>query len=198
MEDLIYCVKNIIALKNNKELQKEFNNEVDKKTKEYQKVYNCQIGSGKYSTWNNEADAFKHAYMSAILSIRYGELSSVTAGLKHEIENLLDGNKKSETNMDLHNNYEGYKIAREIKKEINYKNLDKDSKLIDDIVAKKIIERMRKGKLILKPNDQRAKTIESKIKDGLKYFERNKSSCSQSNSESGHWVTINGNHVKLD
>ena len=70
MEDLIYCVKNIIALKNSQKLQKEFNNEVDKKTKEYQKRYNFQIGTGKNSTWNNEADAFKHAYMSAILSIR--------------------------------------------------------------------------------------------------------------------------------
>ncbi len=197
MEDLIYCVKNIIALKNSQKLQKEFNNEVDKKTKEYQKRYNFQIGTGKNSTWNNEADAFKHAYMSAILSIRYGELSSVTAGLKHEIENLLNGNKKSETNMDLHNNYEGYKIAREVKKELNYKNLDKESKLIDDIVAKKIIEKMRKGKLILNPNDQRAKTIESKIKDGIKYLEHTKSS-KNSSTENGHWVTLNGNHVKLD
>ena len=198
MEDLIYCVKNIIALKNSQKLQKEFNNEVDKKTKEYQKRYNFQIGTGKNSTWNNEADAFKHAYMSAILSIRYGELSSVTAGLKHEIENLLNGNKKSETNMDLHNNYEGYKIAREVKKELNYKNLDKESKLIDDIVAKKIIEKMRKGKLILNPNDQRAKTIESKIKDGMKSLEHTKSLYRKLTSENGHWVTINGNHVKLD
>ena len=197
MEDLIYCVKNIIALKNNQKLQKEFNDEVDKKTKEYQKVYNFQIGVGKTSTWNNEADAFKHAYMSAILSIRYGELPSIAAGLKHEIENLLDGNKKAETNMDLHNNYEGYKIAREIKKEISKEILDKNSKLIDDIIAKKIVEKMRKGKLILNPNDQRAKTIESKIKDGIKYLEYTKSS-SNSNTENGHWVTINGNHVKLD
>ena len=111
-------------------------------------MHSFEIGTGEHSTWNNEADAFKHAYMSAILSIRYDEISSVTAGLKHEIENLLDENKKSETNMDLHNNYEGYKIAREIKKDISKNDLDKNSKLIEDIVAKKIVERMRKGKLI--------------------------------------------------
>jgi len=104
--------KNAVNLKNSPQLRHDFNNEVDRKTKYYQKQYGFKISNAAgHQTWNNESDAFKHAYMSAILSLRYDEFSSWVGGTWHEIENLMAGNRKSETNMDFHNNNIDYKIA---------------------------------------------------------------------------------------
>ena len=67
MKEIIKSAKNISRLYNSPETRKEFNNEVDRKTKEYQKKYGFEISDDpKHPTWNNEADAFKHAYMSTI------------------------------------------------------------------------------------------------------------------------------------
>ena len=186
--DPLYNLETLEIFKKRKE--KYFNDTV-----KYQKLHGFDMGTGEHATWNNEADAFKHAYMSAILSIRYDEITSVSAGYWHEIKNLLDRNKKSETNMDLHNNYEGYKIAKEIKKDINYQSFDKYGKQVEDLVAKKVIEKMNRGQLILNPTDQRAKTIKNKIEDYIKL--RISSQKTLNKDSDGHWVTINGNHVKL-
>lgn len=38
-------------------------------TVQYQKQYGFDIGTGEHATWNNEADAFKHAFMQAQLAL---------------------------------------------------------------------------------------------------------------------------------
>lgn len=40
-----------------------FKEKIFNKTSYYQKLYGFDIGTGKHSTWNNEADAFKHAFI---------------------------------------------------------------------------------------------------------------------------------------
>ena len=41
---------------------------------------------GNYSTWNNEADAFKHAYLCWLLSWYQGDKKSKELGDMHEDE----------------------------------------------------------------------------------------------------------------
>ena len=58
-----------------KQAQKDYNDEIVRKTWHYQNKYGFQTSSKKGNEfWNNEADAFKHAYMSADLSLKNGDL----------------------------------------------------------------------------------------------------------------------------
>ena len=59
-------------MSNNDNFIKQYNNEVYAKTKKYQKIYGFEIGTGEHDTWNNEADAFKHAFMQARTTVVYG------------------------------------------------------------------------------------------------------------------------------
>ena len=80
------------------------------KHKNYQKQYGFKIGTGEHATWNNEADAFKHAFMQAVLYHRasknapifkdkIGNTYSKVLGDYHETE--TKETVKGETNMDL-------------------------------------------------------------------------------------------------
>lgn len=124
-------------------------------TAKYQKEYKFDIGQGKHSTWNNEADAFKHTFMQTQLALMFGNIVAEQLGNKHE----RDGNKKNkqskgEENMDLWNNYQGREIAREIIHEYGAMQYPFSQKT-KDIIAKKVMEKMRKGDLITHPNDTR-------------------------------------------
>ena len=58
MKEIIKSAKNISRLYNSPVTQKEFNNEVDRKTKEYQKKYGFEISDNpKHPTWNNDSDS---------------------------------------------------------------------------------------------------------------------------------------------
>lgn len=48
---------------------KQYSSNVYRDTIKYQKQYGFEIGKGEHATWNNEADAFKHAYMQAQLAL---------------------------------------------------------------------------------------------------------------------------------
>jgi hypothetical protein len=50
-------------------IRRDFNAKIHADTVKYQKQYGFEMGTGEHATWNNEADAFKHAYMQACLSI---------------------------------------------------------------------------------------------------------------------------------
>ncbi len=154
----------------NKETQKKFNNEIHNKTMHYQKQYGFEYNKNnpKYPTWNNEADAFKHAFMQAVLTNRYYNLVSKLGGDIHEIDNLLKNAPKSESNMDWWNNKIGREIAKEVYKQT--KGLKVTNKQIEDIYAQKIVERMQNGDLITSPKDARAKTIPQKIKETFNHF----------------------------
>lgn len=192
-----------------------YNNEIYAKTKKYQKIYGFQIGTGAHDAWNNEADAFKHTFMQADLALKSFVGASKIFGDFHEWQGDMSQQPKGEKNMDLWNNEIGREISREIRKEYNPIDVIKhiNSGKMDDIIADKIMKRMRKGELITHPSDTRKyKTPSQKFSDEIKnrYHQmqeerkkkypvfRNNNSSSKSSSGNGRWVTINGNHVFIE
>lgn len=128
--------------------KEEFIQTMLKDTIKYQKQYGFELENG--SAWNNEADAFRHAYMQTYLTLRFNDFSAKMLGDFHEKEgNKKHNQSKEEERMDLHNNEVGRQIGKEIRDEIgkNAKNPDDDR--IKDIIARKVIEKMQEGKLIL-------------------------------------------------
>src|SRR5574344_1019955 len=131
---------------------KQFKKEMYDKTVQYQKKLGFKIGEGQHATWNNEADAFKHTFMEALLTIKYIDIISNLGGKLHE----RNGNKymaqpSCEDNMDLWNNQVGREIGKEIKKEIKENHLKYTQKQIEDIIAVRVMKKMRKGELITNP-----------------------------------------------
>ena len=116
--------------------------------------------------------------------------------------------------MDLWNNEIGREISKEIRKEYNRIEVIKhiNSGKMDDIIADKIMTRMRKGELKTNPSDPRKyKTPSQKLSDEIKnkyhkmqeerknkypVFKKSKSTQSRSTG-TGKWVTINGKHVYI-
>ena len=82
---------------------KHYSKEIYAKTKKYQKVFNFEIVEGVHDTWNNEADAFKHAFGSAYMAIKHTIPISKLVGDYHEKQ--TQNNPKGEENMDKWNNY---------------------------------------------------------------------------------------------
>lgn len=161
--------QDLIDFITNPQRNKDFNAEIDRKTKHYQKIYGFDISSDpNHPTWNNEADAFKHAFMQAVLSRRYNDFISNSAGLFHEYQNLKSKNPKDETNMDIWNNNVGRDIANEVKDELKLLKGPISENQIEDMYAKKIMERMKAGDLITTPKDERAKPIPKKLQEYFK------------------------------
>ncbi len=194
---------------------KDFNNEIYAKTKKYQKIYGFEIGSGNKDTWNNEADAFKHTFMQARLTVQYNNALAKAAGNIHEIDgNIRNGQTKGEENMDLWNNDIGRQIGKEIRQEMNNQRTIYAKDEIDDKIAAKVMQRMRNGDLITHLDDPRKyKTPTEKFNDEIREKWRslqqnrnariqNRTNNSKKNSASGttdgKWITINGNHVLID
>ena len=105
---------------------------------------------------NNEADAFKHTYMQAYLSVFYFTQLAEYFGNDHEKRGNKKGQPAGEANMDLWNNQQGREIAEELKKEFggSLKKFFTDD-AIKDIIADRVIKRMKNGQLITKPDDTR-------------------------------------------
>jgi len=151
LKDLLYPIEYNIGFIN------DFKKEMHEETIKYQKKYSFELGSRPgHETWNNEADAFKHTFMQAVGTIRYGAFLTSIGGDIHE----RNGDKYysqniQEKNMDLWNNHQGRLIAKEIKKEYGdiLRTLTKDQ--IHDIIAEKVIQKMRNGELITHPSDKR-------------------------------------------
>ena len=200
-------------MKSSKYNFKEYNNEIYAKTKKYQKIYGFEIGTGSHDAWNNEADAFKHTFMQADLALKSTVGLSKLAGDIHEWQGDKNNHQPAgEKNMDLWNNEIGREISKEIRREYNRIEVIKhiNSGKMDDIIADKIMKRMKKGELITHPSDPRKyRTPAQKFSDEIKsryhqmqeerkrkYPVFRKSNASQSNSSGkGRWVNINGNHV---
>ena len=113
------------------------------------------MGTVEHVTWNNEADAFKHAYMQAQLSLWASKHIAKALGDFHEFQgNKTMGQSKEEYNMDNWNNEQGREIAREIIQQYGVLSTIPSQK-INDIIAEKVVKRMREEKLILSPNNNR-------------------------------------------
>ncbi len=135
------------------EYRNKLNNKIYSATKHYQKQYGFKIGTGTHDTWNNEADAFKHAFGSAYMAIKHTIPISKLVGDYHEKQ--TQNNPKGEENMDKWNNRVGRLIAKEIRKEYKNKLNNMKEEEINDIIAKKVVQRMKLGKLITSPDDKR-------------------------------------------
>ncbi len=137
--------------------RKKFNQAVLDATVKAQKKYGFDMTKKSYSnsnTHNNEADAFKHAYLSWLLSYKYGG-DFVAEQLGNFHENETPKAPLEEKNMDLWNNAMGREIAYNMKRELgdDYDLLGDD--WASEYASRKIYEKMRKGELITNPNDKR-------------------------------------------
>ena len=135
--------------------ENEFTNVMLRDTANFQEKYGFEVGSNG-SAWNNESDAFRHAYMQAYLTLRFGENIAEIFGNSHEREGNKKYNQaKSEEIMDFHNNSIGREIGNEIKNEHKNEKINPDSPEVKEIIARKVAERMQAGKLILDPSGRR-------------------------------------------
>lgn len=134
-----------------------FKQEMYNDTGHYQKIYGFQIGKDpQHATWNNEADAFKHAYMQAIGTIRYGVPGAALGGLIHELNgNSSHGQTKGEENMDKWNNRVGRTIGKELKERLKNDPRAKDETYVKNLAAQMVMDAMKQGKLITHPDDPR-------------------------------------------
>ncbi len=145
---------NIYDFIKSKDLQTNYNNEMVKQTWKYQKKYgfetNPKIGQ---EFWNVEADAFKHTFGSADLFLKYGKTWSFMSGIAHEWQQHK--NPSNEWNMDSWNNSQGRQIATEMIREYGDNLSTISAEQRNDIIAEKVIQRMRNGQLITHPDDNR-------------------------------------------
>ena len=111
---------------------------LNSKVEKYYNIYHFSM-EPNHTSHNNEADAFKHTYMSAELTVYLGSKIAYMIGKMHEDNNKY--NTPEEYNMDMHNNSKGIEIGKTIKFGIFKKNLD-------DIIAEKVMQYMNNGELI--------------------------------------------------
>lgn len=106
--------------------------------------------------WNNDVDALRHSYVSAIYTFKYGEKIADYLGRVNELfGNSSDEGGRAEENMDLWNNSIGRKIGK--------------SSRSKSTIMKKIIKALEDGELITHLKDKR------KYKGRKKYIRKPKS-----------------------
>lgn len=134
--------------------QQNFTKEMVNDTLKYQKKYGFEIGENNLAV-DNESDAFRHTYMQAYLSLNFGNSIAKFLGNQHEKSGLqTNGQYSQSSNMDLWNNQQGREIANEIRREyLNFNKLSEQQQ--KDIIAGKVVQRMKKGKLITGLEDPR-------------------------------------------
>lgn len=153
-EKLRQEIQGVYEMSQSKEKRKAFNDEMVNKTWQYQKEYGFEVSPRKgHEFWNNQADAFKHAFGSAQMSSDFGLWGSLAGGIDHE--NRLARNPKNEWNMDSWNNHQGREIYKEIQKEYGNSFEKFTQQERDNIIAAKVMSRMKNGQLITNPNDSR-------------------------------------------
>lgn len=131
----------------------EFTKEMVNDTLKYQKKYGFKLGENN-SAHNNEGDTFRHAYMQSVMANRYGTLPTKAISFGHEFVGKIKGQDPREANMDMWNNQQGQQIYNEIKREYpNFNKLPEQQQ--KDIVAEKVVQRMKEGKLITGLDDLR-------------------------------------------
>lgn len=141
-----------------KEGRKYFNSYINTVTKDAQKKYGFDMTKHEYSysnTHNNEADAFKHTYMSWWLSYWLNDKISKNLGDMHEDE--TPNAPAYERNMDLWNNQFGREIAYEMRLKLgdDYDLLGEE--WANKVAQDKIWEKMQQGELITNPMTDKRK-----------------------------------------
>lgn len=144
----------MLEMSRNKQKQKEYNDEMARKTNYYRQKFKFETNPRKgHEFWNVEADAFKHAFGAANMALNMGQLGSFAGGVYHEMQ--TPNNPPAEWNMDSWNNNQGRIILKEIQKEYgkDFYKLPKTEQ--DDIIAVKVMMKMHNRELITDPNDSR-------------------------------------------
>lgn len=129
-------------------LQQEEERYILEKALEYQKELGIENTSGG---WNDTTDGFRHAWGSAYLAMKYGDLLSQAATSGHEL--LETYQPKEEKAMDEWNNAIGREIAKNIKSE--YKDIDKNINWssIEDLIAQKALEKISQNEIATSTSD---------------------------------------------
>jgi len=151
-KDIIEFIKNPKG-----KVESEFSKKMIKDTEHYQKKYgfDSKEGDKTFSTHNNEADAFKHTYMQAWLTANIHEQAAKKLGDMHENDGNDRNQPSGEENMDLWNNNQGREIGLEVQAFMKKYNVKRFTPEVNDYIAKKVMERMKAGKLITHPSDPR-------------------------------------------
>ena len=132
--------------------QKGFAQRMVDDTLKYQKQYKFYAGKDGKTTYNNEADAFKHAYMQWTLCIENSEFMAKKAGDYHDRK---EGDVIGERNMDLWNNAIGREVYKEMKA-LHGEYFNKNTvHLYKDEAAARIMQKMKRGEMITHPSDKR-------------------------------------------
>ena len=117
----------------------------------YSKKYGFDSGDNK--TYNNEADAFKHTFASALVSMEEGQNIAFYGGWYHEMSNKA--NNFGELHMDTNNNKVGRNIANELIKDYAGRWDSLSQKEKEDIIAERVWRHMKAGDVILSPDGRR-------------------------------------------
>lgn len=109
---------------------------------------------------NGQADAFRHAYASALTAKKYGADRAITAANAHESYLDTDGkmlpDKNIEAEMDRRNNAAGAKLGASMKNATN------------EEIADALVQKIKKGDLyIIKPTNDRVDTVNSEYKKNM-------------------------------
>ena len=131
----------------------EFTDIMIRDTARFQETYGFELENG--SAWNNEADAFRHAYMQAYSEYKQIPLSGILADLHERNGNKYEGQPSGEENMDKWNNNLGRQIGKELRDELKETKHFFTEEQIKDFIAVKVMEKMKNGELITNPNDTR-------------------------------------------
>lgn len=106
---------------------------------------------------NNDVDALRHAYVSGVYTMEYGEKISDFLGRINELTNMSSGDERvNEENMDLWNNSIGRKYG-------------KKSKSKNELIQY-LMEALSSGELIIDPRDPRKYNGKAMLKRKPKYL----------------------------
>lgn len=146
------------------DLTAKFKQEMFNEAGNYQKIYGYETNPDpNHASWNNEADAFKHAFMQAIGVQRYYVPTAAIFAKWHEIDGKVNkGQPEAEENMDNWNNRVGREIGLELREMLRNDPGAKNDRYIKNLAAELVMQKMREGKLITSPDDPR-KFVENKL-----------------------------------
>jgi hypothetical protein len=115
---------------------------IDKNIRKLPKDKDGNFDEFQVGYWNNDVDALRHAYVSAIYTYEYNEKIADYLGRANELFGNSSGKDgQSEENMDLWNNAVGRKIGRGSKSK--------------KTILQKVIKAFENGELIIHPKDTR-------------------------------------------
>ena len=146
------------------DLTAKFKQEMFNEAGNYQKIYGYETNPDpNHASWNNEADAFKHAFMQAIGVQRYYVPTAAIFAKGHELNGKVNkGQPEAEENMDNWNNRVGREIGLELREMLRNDPGVKNDRYVKNLAAELVMQKMREGKLITSPDDPR-KFVENKL-----------------------------------